>query len=60
VCCERPTPTADYQPSFHSPWLAADEADFIEGRRTPGGGAFGLDLFHAMGHSVDFDDYAPF
>ncbi|MBA1446386.1 MAG: GGDEF domain-containing protein [Gammaproteobacteria bacterium] len=24
VCCERPTPTADYQPSFHSPWLAAD------------------------------------
>ncbi|MEG7523463.1 MAG: PAS domain S-box protein, partial [Chromatiales bacterium] len=23
VCCERPTPTADYQPSFHSPWLAA-------------------------------------
>ncbi|MBA1445718.1 MAG: ATP-binding protein, partial [Gammaproteobacteria bacterium] len=25
VCCERPTPTADYQPSFHSPWLAASE-----------------------------------
>ncbi|MEG7523808.1 MAG: methyl-accepting chemotaxis protein, partial [Chromatiales bacterium] len=25
VCCERPTPTADYQPSFHSPWLAANE-----------------------------------
>ncbi|MEG7523603.1 MAG: glycogen/starch/alpha-glucan phosphorylase, partial [Chromatiales bacterium] len=24
VCCERPTPTADYQPSFHSPWLAAN------------------------------------
>ncbi|MBA1446962.1 MAG: hypothetical protein M3H12_14145, partial [Chromatiales bacterium] len=25
VCCERPTPTADYQPSFHFPWLAAPE-----------------------------------
>ncbi|MEG7523748.1 MAG: hypothetical protein M3H12_11695, partial [Chromatiales bacterium] len=29
VCCERPTPTADYQPSFHFPWLAAEEIESV-------------------------------
>ncbi|MBA1447033.1 MAG: HNH endonuclease, partial [Gammaproteobacteria bacterium] len=33
VCCERPTPTADYQPSFHSPWLAANA--FIKWYKKP-------------------------
>ncbi|MEG7525361.1 MAG: hypothetical protein M3H12_20130, partial [Chromatiales bacterium] len=35
VCCERPTPTADYQPSFHSPWLAAKECNHKDPKQIP-------------------------
>ncbi|MEG7524573.1 MAG: hypothetical protein M3H12_16015, partial [Chromatiales bacterium] len=42
VCCERPTPTADYQPSFHSPWLAANVVVLNKGDRD------GLEPGHVM------------